>query len=218
MKKWLCVATALIAAPLAAFDPSTPVQFQGTACRVNRQIDRFIVAADSGRMSVELADEGKVTFNGEDLDASDMRPGDRVRITGHTTSDGVVIADAIDVDRVTGRALLDALFPSSSIYGRFSVREAKTEFFSVRVPGRQYLRVDGRSAYGPHGRVYVSSLKSGDLLELHGKQKNGVLQASYVDVITNQEPTGCRSAARRGENKAGTAEREAAEQKFLDHQ
>jgi hypothetical protein len=153
VKKWLYATALLFAAPLIAFDPSTPLRLQGVACRVNRQIDRFLVAGDTGRIAVELGDEGKVTFDGEDIDESDMRPGDRVRITGNTTSDGVVVADSIDVDRFTGRTLLDALFPSSSIIGRFSVREAKTEFFSVNLPRRDYLRVDGRSAYGPKGRV-----------------------------------------------------------------
>jgi len=197
---------------------ATAVQLQGTACRVNRQIDRFIVSGDSGRTEVELGDEGKITFNGQEIDASDMRPGDRVRINGHATSDGMVVADSVDVDRVTGRTLLDALFPSSSIYGRFSVREAKTEFFSVNLPGRRYLRVDARSAYGPHGRVRAGSLKSGDLLELRGKRKNDVLEAHYIDVITNQEPTSCRADARRGETREATTARETAEQRFLDHQ
>jgi hypothetical protein len=190
---------------------------QGVACRVNRQIDRFIIAGDAGRIAVELGDEGKVTFNGEDLDESDMRPGDRVRITGTTISDGVVAADSIDVDRFTGRTLLDALFPGSSIIGRFSVREAKTDFFSIRLPGRDYLRVDGRLAYGPNGRVRAGSLKSGDLLELRGKRKNNVLEASYIDVITDAEPLSCRADARRGESKEATTAREASEQLFLDH-
>jgi hypothetical protein len=218
VKKWLCATALLFAAPLIAFDPSTPVRLQGVACRVNRQIDRFIVAGDAGRIAVELGDEGKVTFNGENIDESDMRPGDRVRITGNTTSDGVIVADSIDVDRFTGRTLLDALFPGSSIIGRFSVREAKTEFFSVNLPGRDYLRVDGRSAYGPKGRVRAGSLKSGDLLELRGRRKNNVLEASYISVITDEEPTSCRADARRGESKEATATRETAEQLFLDHQ
>ena len=63
----------------------------------------------------------------------------------------------------------------------------------------------------------VGSLKSGDLLEVRGAwQTKNLLQASAITVMTNQEPSFCVTAARRGEMSAETAAREAEEQKFLD--
>src|SRR5262249_49517542 len=104
-----------------------------------------------------------------------------------------------------------------TVVGRFAVREAKTEFFSLRLPETHYIRVDGKSAYGPTGRVWVSSLKPGDLLEVRGDwTTKDLLKANSIDVITEREPSFCRTAARRGELAGDTQAREEDERKFLN--
>ena len=65
--------------------------------------------------------------------------------------------------------------------------------------------------------MWVSSLKPGDLLEIRGSwPSKELLRASSINVITDREPSFCRTAARPGEYQADTASREADEQKFLD--
>jgi hypothetical protein len=77
--------------------------------------------------------------------------------------------------------------------------------------------VDARSAYGPKGRVYVSTLRSGDLLEVAGTwTKKGEIKASSIRILTDDEPDSCKRGAPAGETKEQTAAREAAEQRFLD--
>jgi hypothetical protein len=98
------------------------------------------------------------------------------------------------------------------------VREAKTEFFTLAQPGDKSLRVDAKAAYGPTGRVWVSSLKPGDLLEIRGSWPSKyLLRASSINVITDYEPSFCRTQARRGEDRADSGARETAERRFLDH-
>jgi hypothetical protein len=101
--------------------------------------------------------------------------------------------------------------------GRFSVREAQTEFFTLRLPGDEFVRVDAKAAYGPKGRVWVSTLKVGDLLSIDGEWvKEKEIRASSIHVLTDVEPGSCQKRARNGETKDGTAAREAAERRFLD--
>src|SRR5712691_1439318 len=208
--KRIAAALLLTGTSLFAFDPTPQqVELSGTVCRANRQLDHIVINTDRGdRVLVNVAENAAITFDRQPFDRSDLRPGDRVHLSGTTLND-VVTADALGVRPRVANAIVDALFPSSSIYGRFGVREAKTEYFSLRLPGGDYLRVDAKSAYGPKGRVYVSSLKSGDLLELRGKRtKNDLLQASYIRVMTNDEPSSCRATARRGEEAETTKRRE----------
>ena len=98
------------------------------------------------------------------------------------------------------------------------MREGKTDFFSLHCPNRRYVRVDAKSAYGPAGRVPVSSLKSGDLLEVRGAwPSKDLLQATSINIITDHEPSFCTISARRNETTNGeTSAREADEQRFLD--
>jgi RNase P/RNase MRP subunit p29 len=195
------------------------VQVVGTACRVNRSVDRMIVADEEGRRWwVSLSRDVVVTFEGDRSDAEDLRPGDRVRVEGGQLR-GRLEADRLDVEIRIGEALLDAVLRTRRrLVGRFAVREARTEFFSLRVvPGGDYVRVDARAAYGPQGRMRVSRFRSGDLLELDGSWTNDKeLKASSITLLTDEEPTNCRSRARRGETKEATAAREAEEQEFLD--
>jgi hypothetical protein len=203
---------------LLTFDPTPqPATTTGTVCRENRQLDRIVLNAESGnRIFVKLGDNSAITFDGRRFDREDIRPGDAVRVSG-TIANNTITADAVEVRPRVANAIVDALFPSSSVYGRFGVQEAKTEYFSLRLPGGDYARVDAKSAYGPKGRVYVSTLKSGDLLELRGKwPREGLLQASYIRVMTNEEPSSCRTKARRGEDSEATKRRETEEQRFLD--
>ena len=203
----------LFAIPLAA----QPMKIDGTICRLNRAADRMIIGTDAGpRVRIAIEPTVTVTFEGLKYDREDVRPGDHVHIVGNRKGGAQVDATAIDVHVRGADALVDSLFPTHNIVGRFSVREAKTEFFSMHLPGQKYIRVDARSAYGPHGRVRASSLKSGDLLEVRGDwPSKDLLRASSIDVITDKESSSCRTQARRGENKDDTAAREADETKFL---
>jgi hypothetical protein len=204
----------LAASPLVAQSYTN----DGTVCRMNRAVDRMIVGADDGqRVRVVLRRSTPVSFEGNRSERSDLRLGDRVRLIAH--EDGSHMdADSIEVRLRTADALLDSLLGSRrTIVGRFGVREAKTEFFSLHLPGGNYVRVDAKSAYGPNGRVRASSLKPGDLLEIRGSwPKKGLLQASSIRVMTDTEPSFCRSHARRGESSETTKMREADERKFLN--
>jgi len=87
----------------------------------------------------------------------------------------------------------------------------------MRLAGERFVRVDAKSAYGPNGRVWVSSLKPGDLLEVRGAWvSKDLLKASSIEVATDREPSFCRTAARRGEMSGETTAREADEEKFLN--
>jgi hypothetical protein len=197
---------------------AAPVEVGGTACRVNRTADRLIVDDGQGRRwRVSLSPEALVTFEGGRYEAEDVRPGDRVRVQGVEVP-GRLAVGRLDVQVKVAEALLDAVLKTRPrLVGRFAVREAKTEFFSLRVPGGDYVRVDAKAAYGPQGRMWVSRFRSGDLLELDGTwTKEKELKASYIKVLTDEEPSSCRSRARRGEAKEATAAREAEEQRFLE--
>jgi hypothetical protein len=209
------LAVLLLAAPPLVAQPYTN---DGTVCRMNRAVDRLIVGTDDGqRVRVVLRRSTSVSFQGNRSERSDLRLGDRVHLIAH--EDGSHMdADSIEVRLRTADALLDSLLGSHrTIVGRFAVREAKTEFFSLSLPGGNYVRVDAKSAYGPNGRVRVSSLKPGDLLEIRGSwPKKGLLQASSIRVMTDAEPSFCQSHARRGESSETTKMREADERRFLD--
>jgi hypothetical protein len=200
----------LAAAPLAA----QPYNIDGTVCRMNRSVDRMIVAIDSGpRIRVLLPRSLDITFQGHDYERSDLRLGDRVYIVARRDGSHMD-ATTLDVKNSTADALLRS---HRTIVGRFGVREAKTEYFSLNLPGQNYVRVDAKAAYGPKGRVRVSSLKRGDLLEIRGSwPKKDLLQASSIRVMTNSEPSFCTSRARKGEISAATKAREADERKFLN--
>jgi hypothetical protein len=65
--------------------------------------------------------------------------------------------------------------------------------------------------------VRVGTLRPGDLLEIGGTwTKKGEIRASSIRVLTDDEPSSCRTHAREGETQEATAAREAAEQRFLD--
>ena len=194
------------------------ISLDGTVCRMNRAVDRVIIRSDNGpRVRVNLDDDVSLVYAKHTYDREDLRPGDRVHVTARRGSDGLD-AKNIDVTMRVDDQLIDSFFRSRRpVTGRFAVREAKTELFSMHLPNRRYIRVDAKSAYGPDGRVRVGSLKSGDLLEVRGAwQSKDLLQASSITVLTNQEPSFCTTAARRGEMSAETAAREAQEQRFLD--
>jgi hypothetical protein len=204
----------LAASPLVA----QTYTIDGTVCRMSRSVDRMIIGTDDGqRTRVVLHRSTPVSFEGKRSERSDLRLGDGVRVLAH--ADGSHMdADSVVVRLRTADALLDSLLRSHrTIVGRFAVREAKTEFFSLHLPGGNYVRVDAKSAYGPKGRVRVSSLKPGDLLEIRGSwPKKGLLQASSIRVMTDTEPSFCQSHARHGESSEATRMREADERKFLD--
>ena len=206
------LAILLLAVPAFA----QPMKLNGTICRMSRGADRMIIATDKGPRVRVTADDANVTFEGIHYELLDLRPGDQVRIIGNR--DGSEIrATSIDSHVRTADALTDSLFPSKTLVGRFGVREAQTEFFMLNLPGKHYVRVDAKAAYGPHGRVYVSTLKPGDLLEIRGEWKDKeLLRASSIDVITDRENPTCRDDARQGESKEDTAARESDEAKFLD--
>lgn len=194
------------------------ISLDGTVCRMNRSIDRLIIRSDNGpRVRVNLDDDVPVKYRSQTYDRADLRPGDRVHIEAERGDEGLD-AQSVDLTMRVDDALVDSIFRSHrTVTGRFAVREAKTEFFSLHLPNRRYVRVDAKSAYGPKGRVVVSKLRSGDLLEVRGAwQGKDLLQASSITVLTNQEPSFCSSAARRGEMSSETAAREADEQRFLD--
>jgi hypothetical protein len=209
------LAVLLLAAPPLVAQTYT---IDGTVCRMSRSVDRVIIGTDDGQRSrVVLRRSTPVSFEGSRSDRSDLRLGDRVRVLAHEDRSHMD-AESVDVRLRTADALLDSLLRSHrTIVGRFGVREAKTEFFSLHLPGGNYVRVDAKSAYGPNGRVRVSSLKPGDLLEIRGSwPKKDLLQASSIRVMTDSEPSFCQSHARRGESSETTKVREADERKFLD--
>lgn len=202
---------------LFAFISTTvPVDVKGTICRLNRNADRMILHADDGkRMNVVVGDSSRVTFEKALYRADDLRPGDRVRVVGRA-SDARVDAESVDVQLKVGETIVDALLGiKHPLVGRFGSREAKTEFFSLRLPDGHYIRVDAKSAYGPKGRVWVSTLRSNDLLELSGEWKSDSLyRASNIRVLTDEEWSRCRPPE--GETKEQKTERQTAERTFLD--
>jgi hypothetical protein len=209
----------LFAVLLAAAVSAHPLTIDGTICRMNRLVDRIIVATDAGpRFRVVMGSSAAVRFAAHRYQKGDMRPGDRVHLIAFRQG-ARLQAKTIDVTMRAGDALLDSLLRSRrTIVGRFAVRELKTEVFSLNLPGDSLIRVDAQRAQGPNGRVRVSSLKPGDLLEIRGSwPSKGLLQASSINVITDYEPSFCRSHARRGEWSADTSAREADERRFLDH-
>jgi hypothetical protein len=159
-----------------------------------------------------------VAFPGLRLAREDLRPGDRVVVLAEPGPAGVLRGLRIDVQARAGPGLLDAILGTRPrLVGRFGVREAQTEFFTLHLPGNEFVRVDAKAAYGPHGRVWVSTLKVGDLLSIDGEWvRDREIRASSIHVITDDEPGDCRKRARRGETKEQTATREAAERRFLD--
>ncbi len=175
----------------------------------------IILADDGKRMNVVIGDSTRVTFEKASYNADDLRPGDRVHVIGRA-NDLRVDAETMDVQLKVAETIVDALLGiKPPLVGRFGSREAKTEFFSFRLPDGRYLRVDAKSAYGPKGRVWVSTLRSGDLLELSGEWKSDQLyRASNIRILTNEESSRCRPIP--GETKEQNAERETTEQKFLD--
>lgn len=202
-----------------AFAPADAVQIAGTVCRASRLGGRVVLGADGGgRIRVAFAPAARVAFEGRPYEAADLRPGDRVEVFGDRADGGAVTALRADVSVPVGTALLGALLGTKPpLIGRFAVQEAKTEFFSLNLAGDDYVRVDAKAAYGPKGRVRVSSLKSGDLLEIGGTwTKKGEIRASSIRVLTDDEPDSCRRDAQRGETKDEMAAREAAERRFLD--
>ena len=205
------LACLLVAASLGA----QPMTFDGRLCRMNRAGERMIVAADAGPRLRVVANDAAVTFEGIAYDRLDLRLGDRVRVAGNRNG-SQIRATLIDARVRPADALADSLFPTRTLVGRFSVREAQTEFFMLNLPGGNSIRVDATAAYGPNGRVRASSLKSGDLLEVRGEwPEKGLLKASSINVITDKEDDTCRAVARRGESKADTSARESDEAKFL---
>lgn len=202
---------------LLAFTTSAPIDLTGTVCRLNRGTDRLIVQTEGGeRLRVLIGSPTRVTFEKTDYRSEDLRPGDRVRVVGVMESDQVE-ADAIDVQLKVAEAILDALLGTKPpLIGRFAIREAKTEFFSFQLPGGDYIRVDAKSAYGPKGRVWVSTLRSGDLLELSGKfSSEELFVASGIRILTNEESSRCPDLSKT-ETKEQTTARRTAEQKFLE--
>lgn len=192
-----------------------PLKFDGTICRMNRAADRMIIESEAGPRLRITADDASVTFEGIHYDRLDLRTGERVRVSGNRNG-SQIRATVIDARVRIPDIGSGSLFPSHTVTGRFAVREAQTEFFSLHLPGKHYVRVDAKSAYGANGRVWVSSLKPGDLLEIRGDwQKDGLLKASSINVITDKENTSCRADARRDESREDTAAREADEERFL---
>lgn len=201
----------LIAVPLAA----QPMKFDGTICRINRAADRLIIETSTGPRLRITADGAAVTFEGIRYDRADLRPGDRVRIAGNRNG-ASIRATAIDARVRIPDVASGSLFPSHTVVGRFAAREAQSEFFSLHLPGSNYVRVDAKSAYGSAGRVRVASLRPGDLLEIRGNwPEKGLLKASAIEIITGKEDPACRADAMHGESREDTAAREAAEGRFL---
>lgn len=215
MKNILPLLLALLTAD--ALPPPRTMTVDGTLCRMNRSIDRLIILTDAGpRVRVSLGRAVPIEFKAQAYDRNDLRPGDRIHVLGQRGTAGI-LARQIDLTMRVGDQLVDSIFRSHrTVVGRFGVREAKTDFFSLRVPGQNYVRVDAKSAYGPNGRVLVGLLKPGELLEVRGTwPSKDILKASSIDVITDREPSFCQTAARRREMDAETAAREADEAKFL---
>jgi hypothetical protein len=198
---------------------SAAVEVEGTLCRASRRGDRLIVRAGGKRVLVVVPARARVSHEGRESEAWDLRPGEDVTVIGERDGSGPVTALRVEAAASTTDAIAGALLGSKpKLVGRFSVQEAKTEFFSLNVPGSDYVRVDARSAYGPKGRVYVSTLRSGDLLEVSGtmSKNNREIKASSIRVLTDEELDSCRREARQGESPEKTAARETAEQRFLD--
>ena len=190
----------------------------GTVCRMNRVIDRLIILSDAGpRVRVNLGRSVPVQFNSHSYDRTDLRPGDRVHVQAQRGTAGL-LARQLDVTMRVGDQLVDSIFRSHrTVVGRFGVREAATDFFSLHLADQRFIRVDAKSAYGPNGRVYLSSLKPGDLVEVRGTwPAKDLLKATSIEVMTDQEPSFCRTAARRGEIGGETSAREVDEKRFLD--
>ena len=214
MRSAIAVATLL----LASFAHGEVLEVEGTLCRANRAADRLIVDTGATRHPVALSGSTRVAFEGLRLAREDLRPGDRILLLAKGGRAGVLHGLRIDVQGRAGPGILDALLGTRPpLIGRFGVREAQTEFFSLHLPGNEFVRVDAKAAYGPHGRVWVSTLKIGDLLEIGGEWvKEREIRARSIQVITDDEPGSCRKRARTGETKEDTAAREAAERRFLD--
>ena len=194
------------------------IAIDGTVCRMNRPIDRMIIKSDGGsRFRVSLGHSTNVNFKSHLYDRADLRTGDRVHIVA-TRQNAFMLAQSVDVTMRVDDALVDSIFRSHrTVTGRFATREAMTEFYSLHLPLQRYVRVDARSAYGPNGRVYVSALKPGDLLEVKGTWvSKDLLQATSINILTDYEPSFCTTAARKNEMDKETAAREADEQRFLD--
>jgi hypothetical protein len=211
----LCFLFAMVGAQAAAASTLTT---DGTVCRMNRVIDRMIILTDAGpRIRIALGRAVPIRFKTKTYDRNDLRPGDRVHVVADRGTAGL-LARQVDLTMRVGDALVDSIFRThKTVVGRYAVREAKTEFFSLRLPELRYVRVDGKGAYGPTGRVWVSSLKPGDLLEIRGTwPSKDLVKASSIEVVTDREPTFCRTAARRGEISGDTEAREADERKFLN--
>ena len=175
--------------------PSDNAVIDGRACRINRSVDRLIVMTDSGDRLRIVAESTRFTFGRERFEPADLRPGDPVRVAGRLKKNDVVEADTVRVRPDVADAVWEALFPSRSpsLVGRFAVREAQSEFFSLNLPGMNYVRIDAKGAYGGSGRVRASSLKSGDLLEVRGEWvKDDLFRASYIDIQTDNEPASCK--------------------------
>lgn len=209
----LCIPLAFLAAR------SDALSVDGTVCRMNRAIDRMIIRSDNGaRVRVALGHSTPVLFESHNYDRADLRAGDRVHVDAVRDEESGLLARAMNLTMRVNDALVDSIFRShKTVTGRFAVREAKTDYFSMRLPRQRYVRVDGKSAYGPEGRVRVGSLKPGDLLEVRGTwPSKDLLQATSISVITDYEPSFCTTSARRGEIEAETAAREADEQRFLN--
>ena len=214
MRSPIAVATLL----LAGVAHGDVLEIEGTLCRANRSADRLIVDAGAKRHPVALSGSTRVAFEGLRHAREDLRPGDRIAVLAEGGPAGVLQGLRIDIQARAGPGLLDAILGvRPRLIGRFGVREAQTEFFTLHLPGDEFVRVDAKAAYGPHGRVWVSTLKMGDLLEIAGEWvKEREIRASSIHVITDDEPGSCRKRAREGEAKEDTAAREAAEQRFLD--
>jgi hypothetical protein len=215
MQSAIAVAALLLAG--AGVGHGEALEIEGTLCRTNRSVDRLIVDSGGRRHLVAVDRSARVTFESHWYEADDLRPGDRIQLFAERDRAGILHPLRIDVQVRAGAALLDALLGTRPrLIGRFAVREARTEYFSLNVPGDDYVRVDAKAAYGPHGRVWVSTLRAGDLLEIGGTwTKKGEIRASSIHVLTDDEPGSCRQHARKGETEEATAAREAAEQRFL---
>jgi hypothetical protein len=207
----LALAFLVVTSAAASAEPSGDrIRTDGRACRINRSVDRLIVMTDSGDRLRVVAESTHFTFGRERFEPADLRPGDPVRIVGRLKKGDVVEADTLRVRPDVADAVWEALFPSKSqsLVGRFAVREAQSEFFSLNLPGMNYVRVDAKGAYGGSGRVRASSLKSGDLLEVRGEWvKDDLFRASYIDIQTDNEPASCKVKL--------SADKAAAEQLFL---
>lgn len=212
MKHALAVFALLAAGAGTCF--ADAVEVSGKVCRAGRRGDRLVVSASGARTRVVVPEAARVSFEGRPYEAGDVRPGDALTVFGDRDDSGRVTALRVEVSVPVVDAIADALLGTRRrLVGRFAVREAQTEFFSLNVPGGDYVRVNAKSAYGPKGRVRVSTLRSGDLLEVDGKwTKKGEIEASSIRILTDDDACG----PPRGESKEDAAVREMAERRFLD--